>query len=380
MLRAFYKDTSLFVRTDGGDSAQIYLSRGFFQGDVFSPDAATLMSVLLIRMLKYSGCFCEHSSGDGKKLVNAVVFADDSTLVVTGDTNFEIQQRAQKLLDTVAQFADFAATALNLGKSFATGRDFGRDQELHVRLTFRGDTVPSVPSGKSFRCLGVQFNCRLNGIEGKQLILQQTRSLVAMLRKHFHDADQIDRVMRTAIIPIFRYSSPLLGWTERELNQLHQLWVQGFKAAYGLSPGTANALLTLPQSCGGVGVEHPFTYLLRECVGALNQMLGVRDTFCDLCKYRSQRELFDLGAASVAEAQEDLVLAHTPTTRYESPFLFALYLSRRLRYMANWTAFVGDRELKQTSLLSFSSQKVETLCMLSGRVCGVKTLGLFDYR
>ena len=39
-----------------------------------------------------------------------------------------------------------------------------------------------------------------------------------------------------------------------------------------------------------------------------------------------ERELFDLGAASVAEAQENLVLAHTPTTRYESPFLFALYL------------------------------------------------------
>ena len=49
LLRAFYKDTLLFVRTDGGDSAQIYLSRDFFQGDVFSPDAATFMSVLLIR-------------------------------------------------------------------------------------------------------------------------------------------------------------------------------------------------------------------------------------------------------------------------------------------------------------------------------------------
>ena len=79
------------------------------------------MSVLLIRMLKYSGCFCEHSSGDGKKFVNAVVFADDSTLVVTGDTNFEIQHRAQKLLDTVTQFADFAATALNLGNRLLRG-------------------------------------------------------------------------------------------------------------------------------------------------------------------------------------------------------------------------------------------------------------------
>ena len=62
-------------------------------------------------------------------------------------------------------------------------------------------------------------------------------------------------------------------------------------------------------------------------MGALNQMLGVRDAFCDLCKYRSQRELFDLGAASVAEAQEDLVLAHTPTTRYESP-IYLRYICR----------------------------------------------------
>ena len=54
LLRAFYKDTSLRVRTDGGLSACIFLSRGFFQGDVLSPDAANLMSVLLIRMLKYS--------------------------------------------------------------------------------------------------------------------------------------------------------------------------------------------------------------------------------------------------------------------------------------------------------------------------------------
>ena len=69
--------------------------------------------------------------------------------------------------------AGFEATALNLGKSFATGRDFGREQKLHVRLTFRGDVVPFVPSGQSFRCLGVQFNRRLNGIEGKQLVLQK---------------------------------------------------------------------------------------------------------------------------------------------------------------------------------------------------------------
>ena len=64
LLRAFYADTALRVRTDGGTSAHIFLSRGFFQGDVLSPDVANFMSVLLIRMLKYSGDFYEHASAE----------------------------------------------------------------------------------------------------------------------------------------------------------------------------------------------------------------------------------------------------------------------------------------------------------------------------
>ena len=79
--------------------------------------------------------------------------------------------------------------------------------------------MPSAPSGKSFRCLGVQFNyTRLNGIEGKQLILQQTRSLVAMLRKHFHDADQIDRVMKFFTHSDYSYLSVLIStpWVDGE--------------------------------------------------------------------------------------------------------------------------------------------------------------------
>ena len=72
LLRAFYKETSLRVRTEGGLSERIFLSRGFFQGDVFSPDAANLMSVLLIRMLKYSGKFYEFAKLERDKLLNPI--------------------------------------------------------------------------------------------------------------------------------------------------------------------------------------------------------------------------------------------------------------------------------------------------------------------
>ena len=78
------------------------------------------MSVLLIRMLKYSGNFYEFAEMDRDKLLNSIMFADDATIVVSGATHFEVQLRAQQLLDVMAKFADFADTELNTGKSFVT--------------------------------------------------------------------------------------------------------------------------------------------------------------------------------------------------------------------------------------------------------------------
>ena len=61
---------------------------------------------------------------DRDKILNSIMFADDATIVVSGATHFEVQLRAQQLLDLIAKFADFADTELNTGKSFVTGYDF----------------------------------------------------------------------------------------------------------------------------------------------------------------------------------------------------------------------------------------------------------------
>ena len=354
LLRAFYADTALRVRTDGGTSAHIFLSRGFFQGDVLSPDAANLMSVLLIRMLKYSGNFYEHSSAEQDKFLNSIVFADDATIVVSGATNHEVQLRAQQLLDIIARFADFTDTELNTSKSFVTGYNFALNKELQIQLKYLGSALPFHPSTHTFRCLGIHFNCRLEGHQGKQIVLSRTKEFVGLLRNHFHDADQIDMVMRVAVIPIFRFSAPLLGWTDREMNTLHNLWLRGLKAAYGLSPGSANALFSLPRSHGGLECPHPSVYLMKECANVLNQMLDIPDAYRKICIHRTKQEIKDLGVASIREAQEDLLLAHTPTTRYLSPFLQMLYLSRRAGLLLERKEFSIGCSTDRRSIISFS--------------------------
>ena len=52
------------------------------------------MSVLLIRMLKYSGNFNEFADMDRDKVLNSIMFADDANIVVSGATHFEVQLRA----------------------------------------------------------------------------------------------------------------------------------------------------------------------------------------------------------------------------------------------------------------------------------------------
>ena len=61
------------------------------------PDAANLMSILLFRMLKYSGNFYEFAEMDRDKLLSSIMFTVDATTVVSGATHFEVKLQARLL-------------------------------------------------------------------------------------------------------------------------------------------------------------------------------------------------------------------------------------------------------------------------------------------
>ena len=120
--RAFYKDTCVRVRNlnKGGLTALIFLSRGFFQGDIFSWLCRLSDVGSFFRMLKYLGNFYKFAEMDRDKLLNSIMFADDATIIVSGATHFEVQSWALKFQDDIIKFADFADMELNTGKSFVT--------------------------------------------------------------------------------------------------------------------------------------------------------------------------------------------------------------------------------------------------------------------
>ena len=67
------------------------------------------------------------------------------------------------------------------------------------------------------------------------------------------------------------------------------------------------------------------------------------------------------------EAQEDLFLAHTPTTRYTNPFLHLLYLARRANWTLKWKVFEFDRQPGRRSLVGLSFPMLREHMYLSGQ-------------
>ena len=98
-------------------------------------------------------------------------------------------------------------------------------------------------------------------------------------------------------------------------------------------------------SCGSGGFKQRTGY---------RNLLPINDHYCKIYIHRTKRELLDFGAVSIREAQEDLFLAHSPTTRYTNPFLHLLYLARRANWTIQWKVFEFDRQAGRRSLVGLS--------------------------
>ncbi len=63
---------------------------------------------------------------------------------------------------------------------------------------------------------------------------------------HKYLSGQIVPAMRTVAISRFRYSAPLVPWTDAELDKLHVKWLE--RAAWKLPPGYPSAPLAFPST------------------------------------------------------------------------------------------------------------------------------------
>ena len=129
----------------------------------------------------------------------------------------------------------FAAsrTPVNLRKSEISGYNFRSRRALRVRdLTIGGGKMTYLEPTKAFKYLGIRVS--ITGVmrEERKYIEQATAKMIKSIVGHQCSPAQMHWVVQVAIIPMFRYSAALAGWTEGGLQTLEKAWTRAFRQAW----------------------------------------------------------------------------------------------------------------------------------------------------
>jgi hypothetical protein len=103
----------------------------------------------------------------------------------------------------------------------------------------------------------------------------------------------------------FRYSAPLVPWTDAQLEKLHRVWLQVQRAAWRLPPGYPSAQLSFPVHEGAVP-RNPVVHMVHVFAKHIEQLValpdGLRETtirrykkLCDSCGCHDEYELAGSG-------------------------------------------------------------------------------------
>ena len=136
----------------------------------------------------------------------------------------------------------------------------------------------------------------------KEHIIAGTRDIVSKARRHQYLLGQMVPAMRMVATSRFRYSAPLVPWTDAELDRLHRVWLQVQRAAWRLPPGYPSAPFLFPSARGGCPEAHPVVPMVQALAKHIEQLVALPDALrettinrfkklCNSCGCHNEREL-----------------------------------------------------------------------------------------
>ena len=321
LLRSLYSGAYYQAELPYGRSAKVVLSRGQKQGDKSSPLLFGLIFNALLLALKATGV--GHRTVSGLR-APARGFADDLVIIAGSGADMS------RLLKVVSDFCAWSGMRVKREKSVITGFDFKRHATLSTEgILYEGAPLTGLAPDEAFAYLGVRASlvspsrppvragekrrrwCRAPCLVAEKLHTQvAAKDIVLKTRRHQYLLCQMVPAMRMVATARFRYSAPLVPWTDAELDKLHAVWLQIQRAAWRLPPGYPSAPLIFPSARGGCPEAHPVVPMIQALAKHVEQLVALPDELrettirkykrlCDSCGCHNAREL----AAHLAEEQ-----------------------------------------------------------------------------
>ena len=163
-------------------------------------------------------------------------------------------------------------------KSVISAFDFELGEDADVSgITYDGQLLKHLPAAEAFPYLGIRITLTGSFQAEREHVMESIGKLRDHVEHHRYNLDQMVEAMHMVASSRFRYSAPLVPWSDAQLDQLHAKWIGLSKAAWRLPPSFPAAPLQFPPSQGGCPVPHPRVYLVQALSSHVEQLVAFPD-------------------------------------------------------------------------------------------------------
>ena len=138
--------------------------------------------------------------------------------------------------------------------------------------------------------------------------MERTREEIRNIRHHPLEADEAVNLFISKAVGYFRFSAAIVTWSQRELEDLHKLWKQGYKAAWHLPEGTADAAVAFPKEKGALALPNPWAILTQTVIAHINRGLMHEDVVKAELLAELEEAKHDALCSSLQDIQAEMAL------------------------------------------------------------------------
>ena len=107
--------------------------------------------------------------------------------------------------------------------------------------------------------------------EERQHIENETVKMNKATERHQYSPSRMHCVVQVAMIPIFRYSAAMAGWTEKGIHALEKTWARAFRQAWRTGKNTPEVTFWAPRKQGRLGCLSARAIVTQEVIGLMRQ-------------------------------------------------------------------------------------------------------------
>jgi hypothetical protein len=206
------------------------------------------------------------------------------------------------ILTKVAAFCEYTGMEVRPEKCEVTRINFGTAQPLDAsRVQYKGTRLPAILPDQATKYLWFHISLTLDWRKEKKYVMTKMIQAVEQVRNTCYTRSQVMMLLRTCIIPIFRYSAPSVPWTAAELYDIDKLWSRVVK--YSLHPPISFNLahILLDRAQGGMGLEPAANFMLKEIQIHVRQCLQMEGEVSALMIEAASEVMMSLGMCTAQD-------------------------------------------------------------------------------